>query len=285
MYGSYRPRGVALGRDHVEAALVVGAAVDRDARLATRLGLQLPERDVERDALGLEVTDRGGQRGDDLRVGPVVRPRGVQRVARAGTARATARRPRGPPVLAPQHLAARVDVGPTVPGGEHVTRLREVGAAARAAGVDGRLLGQLGAEVAVAEHDPLEGAQREAGRAEAVGAGQALLGLQQPLESRAQRPLRVLRSDDLRVPADPLSGHSAASSCRCSSRPSRCATGAGAPDDDPGTTATRRASGAAAVRAPSRRSTLCPSRTGERDGAAQRCASSALTFGMTVWSA
>ena len=108
-----------------------------------------------------------------------------------------------PPVLAPQHLAARVDVGAAVPGGEHVARLGEVGAAARAARLrPSRALRQLGAEVAVAEHDLLQRVEREAGRPEAVGAGQPLLGLDEP-EPRAQRALRALRADDAREAGQP----------------------------------------------------------------------------------
>ena len=83
---------VALGRDDVEAALALAAAVDRDPLAAARLGLQLAERHVERDALGAQVLDRAGERREHLRVGRVDR-RAACRPGRSGRRRSSTARP------------------------------------------------------------------------------------------------------------------------------------------------------------------------------------------------
>ena len=166
------PRG---SRCSVPSATSSGMLLDRRSATA-------PVERVQHRRVGAVELRRAGER-------PLV----VERLRPRDRARAQVR-----PEHAPQHLAARAQVGAAVPLGEHVAGLGEVGPAARAAAVHHALAGELGRPVAVREEQLLHRAHREALLAQPVG---ALEPLADHLEAhpRAQPGGHALLADDPRV--------------------------------------------------------------------------------------
>ena len=142
-----------------------------------------------------------------------------------GTPAAAEARPR----LAPQHRAARADVGAPVPGGQHRARLRRGPAPrSRCSPARPRRLASSAERLRLALKTAFIVSIVKPAGPEPVGAGQPLLGLHEP-EPRAQQPLRALRADDAREAGRAGSARSAASRSRWSSPRSRAASRAGAP--------------------------------------------------------